>query len=120
MAGQFETLFDIRGRQILPGDILRVDHFRMARWRKQMYMYKLVVQGGRDAFIGSGEHLRAVHLELPLKAEHSHPLKYSLEGTEIIDGPSMRDKNGDLRMWCERPKNKNVFELGWELYDNGR
>lgn len=110
---QFETLFDVNGRQIIPGDVLKVWHFRMARWGKSIYMYKLVVQGGKDAFIGSGDHLRAVHLELPLKAEHSYPLKYSLEGTEIVDGPSMRDASGYLKLWCERPKNENVFELGW-------
>lgn len=120
MAAQFETLFDIRGRQILPGDILRVDHFRMARWRKKMYMYKIACQSDANRNLGTGDRLLALHIELPLEAAHGYWLKYSLEGTEIIDGPSMRDKDGDLRMWCERPKNKNVFELGWELYDNGR
>lgn len=35
--------YDKTGRQIMVGDVLKVDHFRGARWRKNYFMYKQVL-----------------------------------------------------------------------------
>jgi len=40
---QDEAAYDKTGRQIMVGDVLRVFHFRGARWRKDYYMYKQVI-----------------------------------------------------------------------------
>lgn len=94
---------DKNGRLIYEGDLLRTFHFKPANRRlPYQYLYHLVVQNP----LRGGDFLEAVPVQ-----------QYALGGdggcfwirkdekeAEIIDGPCLRDEDGSLVMWCERPR----------------
>jgi len=65
VAGLSEALgaFDKTGRQIMVGDVLKVYHFRGARWRKDYFMFKQVV-GTRVLGKSGDEYLLVSHLNM--------------------------------------------------------
>jgi hypothetical protein len=97
-----EVIHDKNGRQIMPGDLLKVPHFR-AYNRRNVYMYKLVVRvDGMSKVCDDGEYLYGVNIgELrskPLNDAHKYRLSWALEGVEIIDD----DSSNPEQTWWER------------------
>lgn len=60
---QRDATYDKTGRQILVGDVLKVYHFRGARWRKDYFMFKQVV-GTRVLGKSGDEYLLVSHLNM--------------------------------------------------------
>lgn len=99
--------FDRTGLPVLPGDILRVWHF-VARRRKTIWMYKKVFRvNGRNQLADDGEFLSAVAIadlgEKPVEDWHKCLLQHCGE-FEVIDGRSLRNADGTLMCWWERPR----------------
>lgn len=104
-----DLLCDIHGREVKPGDLIRVYHFT-ARNRRKCYMHKLVVLVDDELNIRkTGTHLYGVDVADIWKTgslDSAH--KYRLEGNgefEIIDGLSFL-LSGELETWWERKKVK--------------
>ena len=98
---------DKHGREIKPGDLLKIPHF-VAYDRCKVYMYKIVVQVDDDRNIShDGEHLYAMDTsdiarEYSLDSAFMCPLSVVGE-CEIIDDSA----TGDEECWWER---KRVIE----------
>jgi len=98
---------DSNGREIKAGDLLKIPHFRAARRRRKVYMYKLVVRVTSDRIIHKdGAYLYAVdvgdiHDSGSLEKAHRCTLS-CCEECEIIDGGSV---DGNDLFW-ERPNRK--------------
>jgi hypothetical protein len=104
-----EPIRDIHGREVKPGDLIRVYHYTNRR-RRKCYMHKLVVLVDDKLNIcKTGTHLYGVDVADIwktgiLNAAH----KYPMEGNgpfEIIDGLSFL-QSGNLECWWERKKVK--------------
>jgi hypothetical protein len=99
-----KVVIDESGRQILPGDILKVHHYTDPRRRRRVYMYKLAFASDAECKPNAaGPYLRGACIyELaskPLAEAHSYPLSDGCG--EIIDS----DPAGDTWMdWYDRPK----------------
>lgn len=92
--------FDIKGRQIEAGDLLRSEHFMLLK--KKLYLYHV-------AMVRDG-HLYAVPLKEAIGGKpDGGVVNLGCTGCEfeIIDGP-MHEENGIIKMWCERPRRKNA------------
>ena len=96
---------DKTGREIRHGDLIRFWHYKDARTRRNVYMYKLVVQSGGLRYAvdvmelpryGTGAAYRCL-----LDSEYA-------AGCEIVDGEIERLPDGGIRTWYERPKDRTV------------
>lgn len=116
MQPEFETIFDANQRQILPGDIIRTPHFRDPRG-EQYYLHHYVRRMNSDWTPDIGFHLRGCHIDDHWDIKHSYSLSGCLDAdVEVIDSSRLlRDRNGRIMMWNERPKGKTIWELGWRL-----
>ncbi len=109
----FENIRDVNGRRIMPGDLIKLFHFRAAHRRRNCFLYHYVIRSDKDWNVATGPYLRACHMEelrhgKPLTAEHGFRLLGNEHGCEIIDGPSFQALDGRLICWYERPKKKEV------------
>lgn len=82
--------FDKTGREIMVGDVLKVYHFRGARWRKHYYMFKQIVG---TKVIGKGRHVYLVVSHLNMKSADEKDGGYLMpqdgtlnRDTEIVQG----------------------------------
>lgn len=96
-------VLDKHGREIKPGDVLKVWHF-IGRRRKVHYMYKWVL---REERLGKNQtqFLRVSHLTTG-NVEDAYWLQKDgskLEEYEIVAGFGVRNKNGDFDPFEERP-----------------
>jgi len=104
---------DRNGREIMPGDLIRVFHYKDARTKRLVYMHKLVVlcdeKMSEDA---SGNWICAIDMlgiyRHGLSAAHRYLLEPGDCGevTEIIDGLAWRSPGNELFCWYERPRKK--------------
>lgn len=91
-------ILDKTGREIMPGDTLKVFHFIAAHRRERMYMHKWV-----ESVVELGPNktpfLKISHLGL--KPEHYHERMDGrrLDGVEIVQG-----YGADGLCWRDRPK----------------
>lgn len=92
---------DIHGREVQPGDLIRIYHFTAANRRRRVYMHKLIREV--DGFLRAFD---TTHIALQREKPHSCDLR-GIE-FEIIDGPSNRSPDGQLMCWWERPKTKET------------
>ena len=113
LAGSF--VLDKHGREIKPGDVIKVRHF-IGRRRKIHYMYKWVL---REERLGKSQipFLRISHLKTG-NVEESYLLKKDgskLEEYEIVAGFGLGHKNGGFDPFDERPilcpLNRNFHSL---------
>ena len=111
-SAEFENIRDINGRRIMPGDLIRLFHFRAAHRRRKCYTYHYVIRSDKNWNVATGPYLRACHMGnlkhgKPLTAGNSFRLLGNESGCEIIDGNSFQEPNGELICWYERPKRKD-------------
>jgi hypothetical protein len=90
---------DIKGREIKPGDLIRVPHFRARLRRQLIYMYKLVdmrtiLNRTRLYAVDVGD----IYNQGSIEAAHKCPLSV-IDKCEIIDGGSVDGKD----LFWERP-----------------
>lgn len=103
--------YDINGRPVRPGDLIRIYHYRDYRTCRHCYMHKLVVLVDDDLEVSpTGEYLYAVDIldvwrKNSLDDAHKHKMEAGDE-FEIIDGMSRR-VDGNLQTWYERPRVKH-------------
>ena len=89
---------DSKGREIKAGDLLKIPHFTAARYRKKIYMYRLVVRVDDDLCVNkTGNHLYAVDVSDiyrrgSLEKAFKSPLSVVGE-CEIIDGGTVDDND---------------------------
>lgn len=102
--------YDIKGREIKAGDLVKVPHFRAARRRQMIYMYKLICRVDKQRLVTpDGEYLFAVdvtgiYLNGSLQDAHKCPVSV-LGDCEIIDGGTVG--NDDLFWERKRVTNEN-------------
>ena len=107
MNGTVGNCVDLTGRQIEPGDLLKVYHFTTT-CRRNIYMYKLVFLVNEDLEIErEGKYLCAVdvadtHRKNSIDAAHKYMLSDINLSLEIVDGGTTQDDN----LWWERPKQR--------------
>ena len=91
---------DVNGREVRPGDVVRVFHYVDRRTRRRCYMYFLVVKhSGKLCVVNIADIWKSGSLD----AAHKTTIQ-DLQ-VEIIDGTSRRTEHGDgLETWYERPK----------------
>ena len=96
-------LHDRYRRPIAVGDLLRIHHFRAAKSRRDVWMYKKVLLR-----LGKPYGYDLVQLGQRTTDEcHCYPLDTdNAAQSEILDGPCDRSKDGVLVCWWERPKVK--------------
>lgn len=99
--------WDTNGIPVLPGDLIRIFHF-VARRRKTIWMYKKVFRvDGNNQLADNGDFLTGVALsdvgDKPFDDWHKCLLQHCGE-FEVIDGHSLRAKDGALMCWWERPR----------------
>ena len=101
--------YDIKGREIKAGDLLKVPHFTAARRRTRIYMYKLVCRADdRMTITKDGQYLYAVDVcdiyrKGSLNKAHKCPLSV-VGDCEIIDGGTVDDDD----LFWERKRAKPV------------
>lgn len=103
---------DKHGREIMPGDLIRVFHYRDRRTGRKCFMHKLVVRVSDDHRItNEGPHLFAVDVvdiwqQNSFDAAHKCRLDVVGESVEIIDGALSRRNGvvGELVCWYERDR----------------
>jgi len=101
--------YDIKGREIKAGDLLKVPHFTAARRRTRIYMYKLVCRtDDRMTITKDGQYLYAVDVcDIYRKGslDKAHKCLLSVVGEcEIIDGGTVDDND----LFWERKRAKPV------------
>jgi len=106
---------DRNGREIIPGDLIRVFHYKDARTKRLVYMHKLVVlcNEKREAD-PDGQWLYGVDvLGIGRKGmDLAHRFLLTSEemcgDREIIDGLVWRSPENGLFCWYERPRKKKA------------
>ena len=100
---------DCKGREIKPGDLLKVPHFKAGR--QNIFMHKLVARVNDDGFTDpNGKHLYAfdlvdASLKWSLEDAFKCPLSF-IESCEIIDSSHVdKTDKGDI-YWWERKRAK--------------
>ena len=99
----FKTgFFDIRGIPICVGDLLKIYHFTATRYRRKVYMYRLVMRlDNRCTLID----VAGVGFSGSIKSVHQNRLDgSSVYGAEVIDGPYHRNAKGNLLCFYERER----------------
>lgn len=99
---------DCTGREIKPGDILKVFHFKDYRTRRKIHMYKLVCRADNGLNIcPNGEYLYAVDIQdiftcNSLLSAHKFYLGAieDFSDIEIVAGGSVKDND----LFWERPR----------------
>lgn len=99
---------DIHGREAMPGDLIRIYHYRDRSTGRKCVMHKLLVLVDEKLnATPDGTYLYAVDvIDIWKKVNLQTASRCRLDSCgsfEIIDGPSHR-VNGDLQTWYERPK----------------
>lgn len=111
-----EPIHDINGRPVMPGDLIRIFHYRDYRTGRKCYMYQLVVAvDDRMQITQDGKHLYCVSVHsIWRKRSIDLASKCSIkviDSFEIIDGPSVVYGN-DMQTWYERPRVKHGQRKG--------
>ncbi len=107
-----EVAFDINGREIKQGDIVRTFHYMDGRTGCKVYMHKLVFAVNDNLELDAkGKYLYAVSIvdiwrHGSIREAHKCPLGCDPEGWEIIDGHDDKGNDGEIVTWYERPKRK--------------
>lgn len=101
---------DMHGREVQPGDLIRIYHYKDARTGRKCYMYKIVVLVTDSLQVSkAGTYLfcvDVVDIWERVSLDRAHKARLDAVGEfEIIDGPSRR-VNGELETWYEREKVK--------------
>lgn len=103
---------DINGREVKPGDLVRLRHYVDTRTGRFCYMYKIVMRGTDGFKIDpQGECLFGVDV-CDVAAKHSvgdahkYLINHQTDGIEVIDGQLERKADGSSECWYERPKVK--------------
>ena len=92
------TIRDKNGREIRPGDIIRIFHY-IDRWTKRrVYMHKLVL----DGMVAVG--IVDIWLNGFEKAHRYRLTDSDAKECEIIDGALERLPDGRVKCWYERPR----------------
>lgn len=112
-SGMKTDICDINGREVQPGDLIRVPHYRDRRTKRQCFIHKLVVLVDKDFCMTSdGKYLYCVDvLDIWDSGSLQKAFKCSLDCIdefEIIDGLAMKT-GGTLQTWYERPKTRGFL-----------
>lgn len=106
-------LLDKTGREILPGDTLKVFHFIAARRRERCYMHKWV-ESVVELGEGKTPFLRLSHLSLK-RDSHYHE---RLDGRKLNDVEIVQGYGGDEVCWRDRPCRQPITQANppcWAL-----
>lgn len=112
----YELVYDVSGRTIHPGDILKLPHYVDSRTKQQVYMYKLVVQVDDDLQISTtGRYLygldpQTIVMAGSLQKAHKCRLAVVSNQWEIISGHPTRLADGGIQTWYERPRHNQEQE----------
>lgn len=105
---QCEAAYDKTGRQILVGDVLKVYHFRGARWNKDYFMFKQVVA---EKVLGKSGRLYLVVSHLNLKRADEKDGGYYLaqdgevhDNIEIVQGLDWHHDRPRIAQAIREPK----------------
>ena len=93
---------DIRGTPICIGDLLKIYHFTATRYRRKVYMYRLVMRLDNGFTLID---VAGVGWSGSIKSVHQNRLDgSSVCGAEVIDGPYYKNAKGNLLCFYERER----------------
>lgn len=103
-----KVVLDIHGREIKEGDLLRIFHYKDRSTRRNVYLYKLVIQHFDDLVCVDACKWALNARLLSVHPKHSNLCPLSVlprNSMEIIDGIDVMDKEGRMHCWYDRKKN---------------